>query len=186
MNRALLAVVLLLLLPLPALGAGESYPTTLVDQGCTDSYDTPAAQGTANRIIEPAEQTSGSADTRCDHDSRILTGELDANTTFGPFRGGLSACYLVFADGNTVTGGGTQWGIIIQVEQPHNAELENVDAATLVTGVVDAVWLIGLPSGYAFDSLTESLNVRLSAEWYLFLDLNVATAWTGELSLVGC
>ena len=34
------------------------------------------------------------------------------------------------------------------------------------------VYLVGLPTGYAFDSLTESLNVRLSRSWYLKLNLN--------------
>ena len=179
-----LALFALLAFTLPAYGAGEVYPTVLVDQGCTDSFDTPAA-ATAF-VLPPAVQISGSADGNCDHDSRILTGALTADTTFGPLRGGKTACVLVFADGNTVTGGDTKWGIIVQVKQPHNDEMQAVDSSALLTGVTDGEFLIGLPTGYSYGSLDESLNARLPGAWFLVLDLNTATSWTGEISLVDC
>jgi hypothetical protein len=176
----------LLLFAWPAFAANTTkYPATLVDQTCTDAKDTVTGQGAFSTHIQ--DTTGGGADGLCDHDNRILTGALTSDTTFGPLRGGANACFIVFLDGNTVTGGDTKWDVIVQIKQPHNAEMEDVDSITaLVTGVSDVVYLIGLPTGYAFDSLTESLNVRLSPNWYLKLDLNTATSWTGEISMVRC
>lgn len=161
------------------------YPATLVDQTCTDDNDTVSGTGAFDTFVENV--VGGGANGKCDHDNRILTGAITSDTTFGPLRGGTNACFVVFLDGNTVTGGDTKWDVIVQIQQPHNAEMEDVDSiTTLVTGVSDVVYLVGLPTGYAFDSLTESLNVRLSPRWYLKLDLNTATSWTGEISMVGC
>ena len=170
-------IVLVALIAQPAIAATE-YPSTLVEQTCTDAASTTSTGYS---------QVGGSTDKKCDHDRRILTGAIVADTTFGPFPGGRSACFIVFLDGNTVTGGDTKWDVIVQVKQPHNAEMESVDSiTTLVTGAGDAVYMIGLPTGFAFDSLTESLNVRLPDAWYLKLDLKTATSWTGEISMVGC
>jgi hypothetical protein len=161
------------------------YPATLVDQTCTDAKDTVTGQGPFSTFVQ--DTTGGGADGLCDHDNRILTGAIASDTTFGPLSGGTGACYIVFLDGNTVTGGDTKWDVIVQVQQPHNGEMEDVDSiTTLVTGASDVVYLVGLSTGYAFDSLTESLNVRLSPRWYLKLDLNTATSWTGEISMVRC
>ncbi len=179
-----LVLFAMLVFVLPVYGAGEVYPTVLVDQGCTDSFDTPAAA--TEFVLPPSVQTSGSGDGNCDHDSRILTGALVADTTFGPLRGGKTACVLVFADGNTVTGGDTKWGIVVQIKQPHNDEMQSIDSSVLLTGVTDGEWMIGLPTGYSYGSLDESLNARLPGAWFLVLDLNTATSWTGEISLVGC
>ena len=186
MRLAFLFIWLFVLLPLPAFGAGESYPTTLVDQGCTDDYDTPAAQGTTNRIIEPAKQTSGSGDDRCDHDSRILTDEIDADTTFGPFPGGKGACWYVFTDANTVTGGDTKWLLQILARQPHDSVLEALDDLSEVTGAADDIWSIGIPYNRLTPKDQDDSQMALPRPWYLLLNLNTATSWTGEISMVGC
>ncbi len=165
-----------------------SYPSTLVEQTCTDLYDVPAnITGAIGSGWSVPPQTSGSGDDFCDHDSRILTdAALVADTLFGPFEGGIGACYIIFADGNTVSGGDTKWGIVVQVIQPHDGVVESLDAASVVTGVVDAVWMVGLPTQYSYSALDEELNVRLPDRWYLLLDLNTATSWLGEISMVRC
>ena len=171
--------------PTPPPTSPERYPTTLVDQDCQDYYNVPAAQ--TGGSVAPAAQTSGTGDDRCDHDSRIVTdAAFVAGTTFGPFKGGKSACYIIFADGNAVTGGDAGWGIVVQATQPHDGVKESLDAAAEVTGVVDAVWMVGLPTEYSYSALDEELNVRLPNRWYLVLDLLGATSWYGEISMVGC
>jgi hypothetical protein len=185
MKLRFLIAMLVALWAFPAVAVDTTrYPSTIVEQTCTDSFDTPAAQDGGD--VRPAVQTSGSGDDRCDHDSRILTdAALVADTTFGPFKGGKAACWIIFADGNTVTGGDTKWGIIIQAAQPHDLAKETLDASTLVTGVTDSVWMVGLPTGHSF-TVTEDLNLRLPRLWYLVLDLNTATSWLGEISMVPC
>jgi hypothetical protein len=176
-----------LLFVLPAFAADTTrYPATLVEQTCTDSFNVPAAATVYN--MEPAIQTSGTGDDKCDHDSRILTdAAIVADTAFGPFPGGKGLCFLVFADGNTVTGGDTKWGIAVQVTQPHDGVKQTIDSSAVLTGVTDGEFLIGLPTGYTYDSLDESLNLRIPQDdWYLILDLNTATSWLGEISMVGC
>ena len=176
-NLAVLAILALALVA-PSAYAATTYSATLVDQDCTDDASTTSTGYT---------QVCGSTDKKCDHDRRILTGAIVADTTFGPFEGGRGRCYLIFLDGNTVTGGDTKWDVIIQAKQPHNDEMESADSiTTLGVAAEDLVFMVGLPTGYAFDSLTESLNLRLPISWYLKLDLNTATSWTGEISMVGC
>ncbi len=187
MKRALLLALFVALLSLPAFGAGESYPSTLIDQGCTDSYDTPAAVAEPNLVIEPPEQVSGSADGTCDLDSRILTGALTSDTTFGPLRGGRSACIYLFADGNTVTGGDTKWTIDVYIKQPHDGVLQVLEQGTLITGNLDVLFLLGVSTAHnpSIASI-ELLTARLPEQFWLTLDLDTATSWTGELSMARC
>ena len=184
MKRALLLAWLVALLPLPALGAGESYPSTLVDQGCTDSYSVPAAASESNLVIEPSTQTSGSADGTCDHDNRILTGAITADTTFGPLRG--ERCLYIFADGNTVTGGDTKWRISVQAKQPHDAVLQTIHTFAEATAAADDILLVADMTAAEGGSVTAVADMHLPDTWYLLLDLNTATSWTGEISMVTC
>ena len=198
MKRILLLVCLVALLPLSALAqtptptatptatptVSETWPSVLIDQTCGDSYNVPAARTGGG--IPPAVQVSGTGDDRCDHDSRIFTdAALVADTVFGPFQGSPTACFIIFADGNAVSGGDSGWGIAIQIVQPHDGVKETLDAAAEVNGVTDSVWMVGLPTGYSY-TITEDLNVRLPGDWYLVLDLLGATSWLGEISMVGC
>ena len=186
---AALAAILALVFAGAASAADEtSYPSTLVEQTCTDAFDAPAnITGAIGGGWSVPPQTSGSGDDFCDHDSRILTdAALVADTVFGPFEGGLAACYIIFADGNTVSGGDAGWAIAVHATQPHDGVKEVLDLATEVTGVTDEVWSVGLPTQYSYSALSEELNVRLPTRWYLVLTLLGATSWLGEISMVRC
>ena len=171
---ALAAFALLALFCVSAAYAATEYPSTLVEQTCTDTEST-ASTGYA--------QSGGSTDKKCDHDRRILTGAIVADTTFGPFPGGR--CVYIFADGNTVTGGDTKWHFTINAKQPHNAEIQWVDISDVYTGAADSVLLVGVGTDSDTDGAYE-LDIPLPNLWYLILDLNTADSWTGEISLVGC
>jgi len=165
----------------------EHYPNVLVDQTCADNYDTPAAATAATKSVRPTAQTSGSSDTFCDHDSRIRTGAITGDTTFGPFsRYHFGNCVYIFADGNTVTGGDTKWRLQIKATQPHNSEAQALDNSASGTGAEDLVVAVGTTTAVDAAYVGDFMALPLPDLWYLLLDLNTATSWTGEISITSC
>lgn len=189
MKRIILLVLLAVLWALPAFGAGTEYfPNVLISQACTDDNATPAgATAGASGGTRPAIQTGGATDGRCDHDSRIITGAITGDTTFGPFSGRkYSGCVYIFADGNTVTGGDTKWRIQYKVAQPHDAVAQAIDNSADGTGVEDVVFILGVTTTVSGSEVDDTMAVPIADRFYLLLDLNTATSWTGEMSLVAC
>ncbi len=164
-----------------------SYPTTLVDAACTDANDTVSGTATGYLVQYTEDVVGGGANGQCDHDNRILTGALSADTTFGPFVGGKGACIYLFADGNTVTGGDTKWTIDVYMKQPHDGVLQVLEQGTLLTGSVDSVFVLGISTQHGPSiAAKEILTARLPEQFWLTLDLDTATSWAGELSMVRC
>jgi hypothetical protein len=168
------------------------YPRTLVDSTCTDTEDTPSpttvgAVKPGGFVPAPTVQLTGSADGYCDHDSRILTGAIVADTTFGPFISGQPGSQInglvIFTDGDTVTGGDTKYHIAIAVPSPHDEAVIEFDAFALATGNGNTIWTIGRNAGTPA-GVTETLLSPIPDTFYIILDLNTATSWTGDISIM--
>ncbi len=182
-----LAFLCALLLALPAVAADTNkFPWTLVDSTCTDSFDTPAASTLAiadfDTYQSPAVQVSGSGDGFCDNDSRIVTGAIVADTAFGPFSGKNVQGFILFADGDTVTGGDTKYHVSLAVQKPHDSAAIELDAAALITGNGNVFFTIGTDIGTPSQD-DEGLEVPIPDIFYVLLDLNTATSWTGNISM---
>lgn len=197
MRRFILAALLVLLIPLVASAANTNkYPDTLVDQTCADDNDVPAAVtpeltviGGSPTIHAPGAlvQLSGSADGFCDNDSRIIAtiaSGISADTRFGPFSMPLNYPILFgMFEGSAVTGGDTKWRVRFEILKPHEAEfLAAGFDTTLVTGNVDLYFAAGLNTTIAFAG--EDLDAAMPRVFYMLLDLNTATSWTGDASLM--
>jgi hypothetical protein len=199
MKRFILFWALLVWLATPAWAADTNkYPATLLDQTCTDSFDTPTAV-TAGLVTigggrafqpAPAAQTSGSGDGFCDNDSRIVTGALAADKTFGPFNLGDARGVYLFVDADTVTGGTTDWRIRVFAAKPHSAAQVQMAAAANVTGAGDVVYSIGPTTAYENTTVAAQAAtvypIPIPDPFYVALDLTVggATSWTGEISML--
>jgi hypothetical protein len=191
MFRLLRFVVLIALLVPVSASAETYYPTTLLDQSCTDSFDTPAAPAAAtlaiNEYRQKVTQVSGSADNLCDHDPRIVTGALTADTDFGPFvlPPGADGFYLR-VDADTVTGGDTDWRIMILLKIPHDGALTGVDATSDQTGAGNVLFTFGSDTTANPGADTEQMDAPIPAEYYVRLDFVAAgaTSITADISMV--
>lgn len=179
------ALFALLLFAVPSAHAIDEthYPTTLIDSTCTDDNATPAPAAQPSSVVRPAAQTGGTADGLCDHDARILTGAIIADTVFTI--ASRSSCYLALGLGTTVTGGDTKWRLSILSEHPVTGSSADIDVGALVTGAVGNFIFIGLSTNYSASGAV-FLNVPVMNPLFLELDLQTATSWTGNLSLLEC
>ncbi len=160
------------------------YPNVVMSSTCTDTEDTPAgATLTALPSNRPVVQSSGSADGRCDHDSRISIGELSADATYGPLPGRPYKGYYVFVDA-TVTG--TTFRLQTFVRKPHYGVLILMDAGTgSASGTDDYIWEVGITeAGYAPSETITIIESPLPGQWWLRVDLLSATAITADISMV--
>ena len=160
------------------------YPNVIMSTTCTDTNDTPAgASLVALPGGRPAVQASGSADGRCDHDSRISIGELSADETFGPLPGKPYQGYYVFVDA-TVTG--TTFRLQAYAAKAHDGVLILLDAGSANgNGTADYIWEVGTTDGgYAPSETITALEAPLPGRWWLRVDLLTATAITADISMV--
>jgi hypothetical protein len=162
------------------------YPATLVDQTCTDAKDTVTGQGAFSTFVQ--DTTGGGADGLCDHDKRILTGAITSDTTFGPFVGGpIMPCWYVFFEVTASTGGDTNWHPVVGVKGPHDGVVREIHSGADVSPVTgDHIITLGSSAQHNPSGDEYQLNAQIAREWYLILDLDTATSWTGEISMVGC
>jgi len=195
---------LLVLFALPAWAADTNeYPSTLMDQTCTDDNNVPAAVTPGLLTIGGTQpiyavgalvQISGTADGFCDNDSRIvatIATPVSADTSWGPFTlaDGLQGFYL-FVDADTVAGPGTPndtWTININAAKPHDGVMTTIeitiaeDTAGLATG--DFIYVFGSettrnPAKGSF------MNGPLPNPFYIMYNEQSATGFTGDISLV--
>lgn len=166
--------------PTPPANAG-SYPATLMDSPCTDSYNVPAAQ--TGGSIGPAAQTSGTGDGFCDHDSRIVSAAQTANEVFGPFRfGPTSTGIIVFVDADTVSNDTDTWQIDILMVKPDNASTM-VLGSSAEQSTEDAFSFGFLPALQSADSgAGADTDVSMQDWFYIRLTLGTATSWAGSIS----
>lgn len=184
MTRTILLALLVALWALPATAVDVGhYPSTLVDDTCTDSNDTPAA---GPKGMRPAVQISGSADGFCDHDSRIIEVAIEANAVFGPFkRAPDSRGIVIFADANVVSNDTETWKVALQVMIPATGTLTTVGLGT--ERATEALHLNGFGSGeYGTPAMTgvSHIDVALPLVFYINLNLVTATSWEGLISWV--
>lgn len=179
----LLVVAVVCALAFPAMAVDTtSWPTVIVDHTCTDANDAPAAS--AGGSIKPAPQTAGPADGFCDHDSRILTGAIVADTTFAvPTTGN---CLLLIAVATAATGGDTAWRINIADTNLVTGTVHQLDLGASRTGNVTATMLVGTPSTYSGTQISETVTMPIQNPFTFQLDLNTATSWTGAITAEEC
>jgi len=176
------AMALILFLAPTAQASDATYfPNVLIDNTCTDSFDTP---GNGSGSVRPAIQTSGSGDGYCDHDSRILEGAVAADTVFTvPAKPGH--CYMILAYATAATGGDTKWRINILTKNTATGAARDMDSSALLTGNTNGLFIVGSATAFA-GTITEVLTVPVTNPMYVELDLNTATSWTGNISLHEC
>lgn len=196
MRGRILAALLAALWALPALAADTvKYPTALVDQTCTDSYDTPANYTPGltviggNNVVASAAitQTSGSPDGYCDHDSRIITGNITADTYFGPFRLVSGATCLIYqVAASAATGGDTKWRLYGTFKHPLTGAYWQTAVSTEKTGGQTDTGMFNARNEATGGNITTN-KYALADPFYLLLDLNTATLVTANVVLFpGC
>jgi hypothetical protein len=196
MRRLILLAALAVVLA-PAVHAAGSYPHTLIDQSCTDIYDVPAAYtpsevtalGGPRRVILPSAlvQVSGSPDGFCDNDSRIIYGNITADTDLGPLiLPTQSKCFLWFFNGDTVTGGDTTYDMKILAVAAHDGA-KKVVGTVEITGTGDQVYSVGADPNVAGGNFLE-ITVPVPRPFYLRVNFEAggATLITAESSIVAC
>ena len=191
MYRFILYRAMLVMLAAPAWGVDTTkYPSTLVDSTCTDTEDTPAATtlgavGFGGYIPAPTVQLTGSADGYCDHDSRILASStaIVADTTFGPFSGKGIKGFILYADGDAVTGGDTNYHIDIGVKKPHDGVVIEIDVGDDKTANGNVTFSFGTDVGTPSQGGDRTL-VPLANTFYIILDIDTADSWAGDISLI--
>jgi len=164
----------------PALAINTThFPSTLMDSTCTDTEDTPApVSGGSTR---PAVQLTGTADGFCDHDSRIVTGAVTADTNWDINKKDCASGFI-HVDANTVSNDTDTWQIKLLIQKPHDlafVQLEN-SGSQAVEGVTKyAFGQIGVTS----TQIKTVMNVVLPAVFRIQLDVVTATSWAGNISL---
>jgi len=86
-------------------------------------------------------------------------------------------------DADTVVGATPTWDIEIHAKSPHDAAFRLLDNAVDLTGTGDRVFAIGTNANYDPLDATELLAVPLPRQWYLRLNLVLATSITADISL---
>jgi hypothetical protein len=159
-----------------------AFPMMLVNATCTDTEDTvdPAMTGRG-----PAEfvQISGSADGLCDYDHRVVNGaDIQADVTLGPITGFGPMGYIDF-NVTAATGGNGGWrlGLYFHSLQTDAAKFLIWSTAGK-SGASNSVFAIGHPSTDYVGG--DEMKVHVPDPFYVRLDLNTATNWTGSISLV--
>jgi len=181
MTRNLLACAVLLLFAWPAIAANEGhYPNTVMDAGCTDLYDAPAAGSGSAR---PSVQTSGDPDGYCDHDSRIREAAAAADLVFGPFFMPSEALgVIIYADADIVSNDTDTWQVRIIEYRPHDAVLRAVHNPGEQATEGDKLFIIG-PTGHKdLGAVTATVSANMPKAFYIQLDLVTATSWDGSIS----
>ena len=183
MKRLLLFALFAALFAWPALAVNDgSYPQTILDDTCTDSNDTPAAQ--TGGWVRPPVQASGSADGFCDHDSRIRETALTASTEFGPFTlpNGTRGVVLI-VDANVVSNDTDTWRPALSFMIP--ATQSTTTLALGASTATEAVHYFSFaPGEYATPAIVGVANVDVAVprRFYINLNLQTATSWEGIIS----
>lgn len=194
MRRLILFSVLMLIAAPAAAIDTTSYPSTLMDQTCTDTEGAPAPYTPPRMILGGLAavtnavliQTSGNADGFCDHDSRIRTGAQGSDTSFGPFSlsDGVEGLYL-FVDADTVVGADASWRVTIRARKPHDDALQNTDnTATVPNPGTGNVFFSFGNSAQRPSTATGAVNGPVPDVFYLTLGFVAATSITADVSLV--
>jgi hypothetical protein len=159
------------------------YPAVLVDQTCTDANDTVTGQGAFSTFVENV--VGGGPNGKCDHDNRILTGALVADTVFGPLPGGRTQCIILRVVPSAVTGGDTKWRIILRIADPLAGTTADYDVGAFNPGVTTKILSFGV-AGTAASTVSEAMAGTLPNPYWLELDLETATSWTGNIYMARC
>ena len=178
-----LVLFALLAFALPAHAVNEGiYPRTVYDTNCTDAFNVPAAGSIG---VRPSPQISGSADSRCDHDSRILAAAVTADTTFGPFtlKSGQRSV-VVYVDADVVSNDTDTWNIRILEKRPHDLVVRPVHAVADQTTEGNKTYLFA-PSGFTYGAVTVTVNGEIPAVFFIELNVVTATSWDGSISWAG-
>jgi hypothetical protein len=197
-----LALLAALLFATPAFAAEpQHYPSVLIDADCADSFN---AGGVSSIITSRfwtstnQTQTTGTADGLCDIDNRILasTTAITADKSFGadgttaavPFDLPVgSVGLLIHADGDTVSGGITDWKVCVLEDMLHESGTKKVVwCGGTNTGTTDQFLMVGA-LGVGTTSISTLVTYTshiavLPRHFYLQLDLISATSWAGSLS----
>jgi len=158
-----------------------TWPKTIIDSTCTDSYDT-LAWGTGTVYV----QTSGSADTLCDHDYRILKGPITADTVFlMPQLPPGSHGIMLFIDADTVSNDTDAWGVLARVYRPHEPGLPQT-LTTTGSKSAEGNYLFAIgPPLYIDPAYSGATHLDVAfpmVPFHFYLNLITATSWGGNIS----
>lgn len=179
----LAALAALALVTADAYAANDAaYPNTLVDAACTDSYDSVGL--TLLGWGSPGVEDSGSPNNLCDHDNRIVTNAITADTEFGPLTlpEGTS-CIVVFADAEIVSNDIDTWNFQIRMVKPHNGTKYAVfNDGTIATE--GSHILSYCPATIVADGPGTDNDTVVPRTFYIYFNLASATSWEGDISWV--
>lgn len=158
------------------------YPQVLMDSGCIDTNNVPAAQ--TGGSIRPAAQTSGTGDGYCDHDSRVREAAITADTSFGPFKRKPGRMGVrVFADSDVVSGDTNTWSLEILAARPHEpAVFDVVETEELAT---EANHVVSFGPNLLYDVAgvgNSNNNCAIPPTFYINMKFGTATSWDGNIS----
>ena len=187
MIRQPIWIVLLIALLFAAFDASATgnYPGILMDSSCTDTEDTPAEAQAGTFAVRPLVQLTGSLDGFCDHDSRVLSGPVTADTQFGPFKRDPGAVgFLLFVDADVVSNDTDTWQFDIKIQRPHEA-VKHIIKSTASQNTEGNSLFAFLPLLQAADAGTATeIDVIMHEVFWITLELGTATSWDGNISVM--
>jgi hypothetical protein len=182
-NILFAALFALLLFAWPAFAVDTTrYPSTLMDNTCTDTEDTVGGQGYGSMFV----QTTGSADLLCDHDLRIAK-SADADITWGPFNlkpGSIGI--LLYVDADAVSNDTDTWRTDILIYSPHGeANISWANTTEASTEGDKTYSYANMLLATTIGASTEEIDVAFPVgEFYIQLNLNSASTWAGGISWI--
>jgi hypothetical protein len=180
---ALFALFALLLFAWPAFAVDTTkYPSTLMDNTCTDTEDTIGEFVFGNQYV----QVTGSADLLCDHDSRIYKSAV-ADVTWGPFNlkpGSIGI--LLYVDADAVSNNTDTWRTDILIYSPHGeANISWANTTEASTEGDKTYSYANMKFATTIGGSTEAIDVAFPVgEFYIQLNVNSATTWAGGISWI--
>jgi hypothetical protein len=172
---------LAMFLAMPA--TAQLWPGMLHDVDCTDDND-PVTAGKTMGLMYVQDVVGGGSDGLCDADLRVTTGALTVDTTFGPIPGSFMTPYggFIQGDADTTSGGDGNWNLEVWVHSP----ITGAAFLWFTSVAYGATSNVILPLG-PVNTSQGSTNEVVSAipeEFYIVVDLNTATNWTGSVGLI--
>ena len=194
MKRFILFWALLVLFAAPAWAIDTNkYPHTLIDQTCTDSYNVPAAftpsavhvlGGPPQVIASQITQLSGTSDGFCDNDSRIITRDITADISIGPFSlPEWASGIILLVDVNAITGGSTDANFQFRYVRPHEAVESTYATTATISATGDLTYIVRPdPAAHAYSPSTAEIPIALGPGYLIRVNLISATLVTLNMS----
>lgn len=194
--KTILYAILVVLFAAPALAADTNvYPDVLMDSTCTDLFDAPEnytpgltrlGGGGPQVGSESLIQLTGDPDGFCDNDSRIIAGDIVADTVFGPIEIPQGTrCLIIHVDVGAIAGGSSDWSLEPGYLAPVTGVFRRTDVFATQSSTGIDIFVIG--AGTPIDNGTVLTEVQFGAlpnPVSFNLNLVSATSMTASVGLV--